>query len=185
MKSLNRIQIIAKVLRVLCVIGFVISIIGAVGCVLGLSLFNVVKDLPITKDRATVMQVLEKRNIPEYMVYTYLAVALADCGVSIFICKYNELLFKTEIMEGTPFTMSFVKNMRKNALVNILVSIGFIVLVGIVIGIVKVLMGYDGSESINLVNTFAYGIAMLILSLFVEYGAEVSEQKSNDNETIN
>ena len=46
MKSLKIIQVLAKIARIVCLVVFIASIVGAAGCFLGLVIFCAIKDIP-------------------------------------------------------------------------------------------------------------------------------------------
>ena len=179
MKSLKTIQVIAKILRILLVIGFVACIVGASICLISLILLPIFQDVVLYEDK-TITILLAQENIPLYEAYASMSVGLLGCGVGIFLCKYNELFFKEEIDLGTPFTRYIVKKMRVVAVVDISVSFAVGLISGLAFSIVGAInhakVDFKG-ESFSFVG---FGIALLIISLFCEYGAEIKEEKDNE-----
>lgn len=183
MKSLKVIQVLAKIAWVLCRIVFVVCIVGAAASVVGLSIFHLVQNVKINAEQ-TVAQLIEEQHIRIPEAYAGMGIALLSCGVGIFLAKYNELFFKKEIDERTPFKREIVKQMKTVAIVNILVSLALGIIAATAMSIV---LSINHLESINrgdfsLFSTVGFGISLLIISLFCDYGAEVSEHKEEVSE---
>lgn len=175
MKALRIIQVLAKVMRVICLVIFILTIIGAVFTLLGLIIVPVLQD-QVLYDGKTLQMLLLEKNISMAQVYAGLSVGLLSTGVGIFLAKYNESFFAYEIKEGTPFKMEVVKRTRKNALVNIIVSISLVILSIIVVGIISGIYKTKFNFNYSLVSSVGYGLALLVISLFCEYGAEKDEK---------
>ena len=175
MKSLRRINLILKILKVICYVGLVLSIIGAVGIVVGLGILNVVKDL-VVKDGKTVAMLLLEEHITINMAYTYMAIGLLSCLVSVALCYIMARFLNGVLKEGTPFTRQTVTKMRKLAIGYIIVSVAVSILCSIAITITKHLdptvgkMNYSGDWNLGL------ALWVLFLSLFIEYPVEMHEE---------
>ena len=180
MKSLRIIQVLAKIARVLCIICFVCCIVGAVACLAGLIVLPIIQDKSFP-DGKTVVAFLLEHQLTLEVCYSGLAVGLLGSGVGIFLAKYNELFFKEEIAVGTPFKMDIVRKMRRMSLVNIIVSISASVLAAIVVLIIQTAFQAKFKFNYGLVSTVGFGISMLIISLFCEYGAEPEKVEEEEN----
>ena len=173
MKSLRRIQILSKVAKVICIVLFVMAIVGAVGCVLGLSLFSLALPFEI-KEGVTLEAYLAEKGVSVAAAYAGMGTGLFMCGVSIFLSYYNKLFFERELKEGTPFSMVIVKDMRKTALVNIITNVAACTIAAITIAIVRVSYPSIPKFDYSLVSSLWFGVCLLILSLFCEYPVENS-----------
>ena len=67
--------------------------------------------------------------------------------------------------------------MRKAALVNIITSIALAIAAGIALAIINVIFQTKIDYDYHLFNTVLFGLVLLFLSLFCEYGAKVNEPK--------
>lgn len=175
MKALRIIQVLAKICRILCIICFVGCIVGAAGCVIGLVVVPLIKDI-VVEGGKTVEQMFLEKNITMPKLYTSLGVGIAGCGMGIFLAKYNGVFFKQELDAGTPFDMVIVKKMRKVAIVNIIVSIVSCIAIAIAVAIVEKLNNTSFNLNNGYFSSIGFGIYLLILSLFCEYGAEVNKK---------
>lgn len=175
MKSLRTINVILKIVKVICYIIFGCAIAGAVGTVIGLGIFSLIKDMVIQDGKTLAILLLEKQ-VTVAMAYTYMAMALLSCLFTIALSFTMAKFLKGVINDTTPFTRKTVTNMRKLGLWMIIASLICGVLCGIAVLVVKKVdpassnMTYWGSWSIG------FGLWMLFLSLFIEYPVEIEEE---------
>ena len=177
MRSLKIIQVLAKIIWIICKVLFILFIIGAAGCLMGLTLFGLVQNVKVNADQ-TVAQLLAEKGVETALAYAGMSAGLISCGGGIFLAKYTELFFKEELDAGTPFKHDIVSKMRKVALVNILVSLGIAIVGAIVVGVVCALNHIDNKpDLVDAFSTVGFGLALLVISLFCEYGADLAEPK--------
>ena len=177
MKSLKIIQVLATICRVICIVVFVACIIGAVGCAVGLVNLPIVKDVVVHDGKTIAELIAEDGKTNVETIITGCAVGLFGCGVEIFLAKYNENFFKKELQIGTPFKKEVVRDMRIMAVVNMATSLAAVIMVAIGVGIARALVR-DIQHFNNYIGTpIGFGIAMLVISLFCDYGAELNGDK--------
>lgn len=181
MKSLKIIQILAKILRVIFIVVFIACIVGASFCLLGLILLPIFQGTVIYEGKTFEVWLMD-RDIPLYEAYLAVSTGLLSCGVGIFLGKYNELFFKEEIELGTPFSKDIVRKMRMVALINIIASFALGIVVGIGVGIVKAVNHSDFEFKYELLSFVGFGLALLVISLFCDYGAEAIEPKVEESQ---
>lgn len=172
MKALRIIQILAKIARIICLIVFIACIVGASISLLGLILIPLCKGTVIYENK-TVEVLIAEKGLPLYLAITNCAVGFISCCTGIFLGKYNELFLKEEIELGTPFTRDMVKKMRKVAIVDIIASFALALVCGIGIAIVQYVNHAEVEFKYEFMSFVSFGISLLIISLFCEYGAEV------------
>lgn len=185
MRSLRAIQIISKILRVLCIIVFICAIIGTAGCIIALPTLGAVVDIPF--DDTSIREILLEKGINVDSVYVYISIGLLNCIVVGFLAKWNELFFKREIEDGTPFSLRVVKDMRTTSIINIAVSLGAAIIAGIVIGVCeKAIPGFaKGRVDYGNASGITFGIVLLVISLFCQYPVETATEVKSKEETIN
>ena len=176
MKSLKTIQIVMKVLRVLCLIGFIFCIVGAAGCFLGLISFSFLKDIEIEKGKSVAQYIIDTGNMSTNEVYTALAVGLFISLAGIALMKYNELFYKKEVDLGTPFKKEMAKKMREVGLVNIIATIAISSIAAIAVAIAEAVTKENFYFNYSVFSSILYGVFLLFLSLFADYGAELEEK---------
>lgn len=176
MKSLRIIQIIAKIARILCFILFIVCIVGAAGASIGLIVLPLVKDMVIDSQNGTTLaEYLASQGSPVEFLYINMVVGIFACGEGIALCKINERFFKDELAIGTPFDHSVVSNMRRTGLINIIVSVAVSILCAIAVAIVQAINHLEVSSNYSLFSTVSFGLLLLLLSLFCDYGAELKD----------
>lgn len=175
MKSLKIIQVLAKIARILCKILFIVCIVGASFSLLGLISLPLSFNFEISEGK-TLIEYFNEQNLSAASAITSCAVALFTCGVGIFLSKYNELFYKRELDIGTPFKMEVVNDMRRVALVNIIVNISVYGAAAIAIAIVQRFYPDVKGMDNSFVGSVSYGLTLLLISLFCEYSAEKDKQ---------
>ena len=182
MKSLNRIQILIKVVYVISIVVFACLIAGAVFSALATGIYHLVQGIIIDKGGKTIAMALLERGITTNMVYTYLATGIFSCLVLAFIYIYFARLFRSVIEDKTPFLRSTVKRMRKVALVAIVINLVASILVGIAFVIARAVDRSAGVFQNYSVFSIAFELFILVLSLFIEYPVEKEELEHKEKE---
>lgn len=181
MKSLRAIQIIAQVMRILCLVCFILSIVGAVGCVIGMAIFGAVSNV-IIEEGKTLAQYLLDKGISVQTVYAGMGVGLGYCLVAIFLFKYRELFYVRELAVGTPFDSGVIADMRKVAVVDIIVNVVsnvvIVVVFSIVHSVIPEVKQIDGWGF----SSITYGLILLLISLFCAYPVEKAASDAFDKE---
>jgi len=168
-RNLTIVQKISKVLGILSKIGFIMSIVGLVCCIVGLVL-SVVGGLSMEFAQKFVKAELEN-NITMKQVTGYCLSGLVVCIVSVIVTKAHKDYFEMEQKVGTPFTAEGAKSFRTLGIMNIVAPLINVVAVAIVNSIFKIRFEYtvDGSMGV--------GIAMILISFVLAYGAELESKK--------
>ena len=174
MKSLKNILLLYKIVRIVLIVCFAAFIAGIVGCAIGAGVLHLVAD--VSFNDTSIRAELLKNGITLNMAYTYLAVGALGCAINAFLSLYVAFFVKKVLDEGTPFTRPLLKEMRRVALVDIIVNIGGAILVGIAFGIAKAFDKSMGDFHNYGAFSIALGLWMLITSLFIEYPIEKEEQ---------
>ena len=181
MKSLKIIQVLSKIAKILCTVLFIVCIVGASCCALAVILLPIFKDTVIYENKS--FSIIIAENGSNYMTaFVGSLVGLIVCSTGIFLSKYTELFFEKELELGTPFNKELVKDMRKMALVHIFVSLGIAILLAILVGCFKLNYPELDFSNDDHGGTIGFGIAMLIISLFCDYGAELSTTSADNKE---
>lgn len=183
MKSLKNILATAKVFRIILLILFILSIIGESFILIGMLTYGSIAT-GIVIDGKTVADMLAEKGITMSLAYLSMSIALIAGALAIFTAKYLELYCKRILATGTPFTREMVKDTRLVARVVIIVAASVFVVCMIVNAIFKGVYGdqitqtpgYPGWSEIFV------GLALYILSFFMEYPVEVEEQRKEQRE---
>ena len=181
MKSLKYIQTISKVFWVICKVMFIVCIVGASICLVSLIVLPLTKDVVIYENKSITVLLAEQGTTVSSAISSA-ACGLFACGVGIALAKYTELFFKKELDLGSPFDKALVKDMRIVAVVHIVTAV---VLMGI-IALTQLILRHTVDELIDVETNYNasiwFGISLLVISLFCEYGAEQNKEKVKEVE---
>lgn len=167
MKSLKRVQTMAKVFKILFTILFVGCIVGTIFSVIGLAL------TPLIANNQTLQRYVVKSGT-EFELNSYLSACICSilsCGTWVYLGYKNVEFYKYELSVGTPFDKSVVSALRKVAIEAIIISCAANIVEVIISCIFR-----SGVKDFG-VGEIGTGIVYLLVSLILDYGAEVSAQK--------
>lgn len=180
MKTLNTIQTLAKIGKILSKIIFIFCLIGVIGSIVGIIGLAVIPD-GFKIGGVTIHGIIQKNaEISMGTCYTVMAVAIVLCAGEAVLCKLAEKYFKNELAAGTPFTLDGAKELMRLGICTICIPLGTTVLSGIIYAVMRHFLS-DVAET-NLSNTVSIGLGVMfiIMSLVCRYGAEMTQKKEAD-----
>ena len=161
-KICHVLEIIYKVLSILC-------LVGLIGCVVGVVALSICNFFPEAK---SAIEEETGRTLLQIIGYT-----LAGFVVSVahfIVLKAHRDFFAMEQTAGTPFTKEGAKAFRTLGIMNIVVPIATTVVAAIIGAIFRC------RGDLRLEAEIGVGIAMILLSFVLAYGAELEEKKKDD-----
>ena len=169
-------RVICKVLFVCCIVGFCLCLTGVVSLALGAETFKL--------GGVTVHSMIENSadmSLPA--VYASLIVGAILCAAECVICKQAEKYLQNELADGTPFTLRGANELMRLGVLTAAVSLGAVILCSIGLSVAG--NTYPGLEQISpdAYSSVGVGVAMIVLSLFCRCGAEMLEEKSEEQKT--
>ncbi len=189
MKTLNIIQTLSKIGRILSKIVFVCCVVAFCMCAVSLALLPFGFEM-IELGGVTINGLLSRFGDSEVSVsFIYAAVssAMIVCAGEAVVSKFAECYFKREVNDGTPFTIEGAGQLMRLGIISISVSIGAEVLAAIVS---DVIFKYGGDTlaadygDISFGGNISIGIMFIVMSLLCRYGAEreLAAHDKNDGE---
>ena len=175
-KTLNALQVLAKIGRILSTIVLVFSIVGAALCALGiLSLALIPNGIKIG---GTNIQGIVAQKAGWSMPTCYLAMTqgVIICAGEAVLAKFAERYFKNELAAGTPFTFDGAKELMRLGILAICVSTGTLILAAIVYGIFRVTAENVAKPELDNSASVIIGVMMIVGSYLCRHGAEVSDK---------
>lgn len=167
MKSLEVIQKIVKVLRILAKIAYIFCIIGAVASAIGAaSLFAIDENSEIWKKA---LEAIQPDTIDLAAVRCTCLTGVFGCAAGAVLSWFSKRLFEDELAAGTPFDRHICKDVLKVGIIYLAVSVGS----GIIIAIIYACFNLDADGSGF--SGFTTGIVYIICWLLCRYGADVKE----------
>lgn len=178
MKTLNRIQTLSKIGRVLSKIVFIFSVIGFFGCIAGILGISFGTGSLIKLGGVTIHGIIsENLGVDIKSVGAMLSGMLIVCAGEAVLAKYAEAYFKNELNAGSPFTLDGSKELMRLGILTIAVPLGCSVIGSIVEGIVLAIMNIEKSSAVDISfsceSSITLGIMFIIASLLCRYGAEL------------
>lgn len=137
MKSLNTIQKLSKIGKVLSKIAFTFSVIGFCGCIAGLLSLSFGNDSLIKIGGVTLHGLISEEygyNIKS--ISATLSGWMIVCAGEAVLAKFAEVYFKNELKAGTPFTLAGAKELLRLGILTLTVPTGCAVVGSIVEGII-------------------------------------------------
>ncbi len=178
MKTLNSIQVLARIGRIVSRIIFVFCIVGFCGCAAGiLSLALGMEGFRL--DGVTIRGLIENSSgmdVPT--LYAAMASGMVFCAAEAVLCKFAEVYFRKELADGTPFTRHGAKELLRLGILAVAVPLGAAILCAIGTSIAGI--AYPGMEKLSFGegSSAGLGIMLIVLSLFCRYGAELRDGKA-------
>ena len=113
MSSLDKIQKLSKLGKILCSIVFVFCVIGIIGSVVGIAFLAAGVDA-IHIGGVTLKSIVQTNSGTSIETANiYMAVAIILCSGEAVIAKFAEHYFKGELLDGTPFNMERSKELTR------------------------------------------------------------------------
>lgn len=181
MKTLNTIQRLFKIGKVLSRIVYIFCIVGAVGCAAGMICLPF-GDMEVFKIGGVTIHGLigNDSEIDLNSLYAPLAGAMLICIGQAVAAKFSEKYFARELTAGTPFTLAGAKELFRLGIITICVPLGTQTLAEIVTAIITKLVKCGEAFDIGSIESVTLGVMFIVMSLLCRYGAEMQAQTSED-----
>ncbi len=180
MRSLETIQTLTKIGKILSIIAFVFSVVGFCGCILGMLSLSFGNG-GLVKIGGVTLHSLISENLGYNLrsVTAALSGWLIVCAGEAVLAKFAEICFKNELMVGTPFTLAGAKEMLRLGILTLAIPTGCAVVGSIVEGIVAGFMNTEKAAAMDMhfdnAASIALAVMFIVASLLCRYGAELRE----------
>ena len=181
MKSLDTIQKLSKIGRVLSKIAFLFSVIGFCGCIAGLLSLSFGNGSLIKIGGVTLHALISEEygyNIKS--ITAALSGWMIICAGKAVLSKFAEVYFKNELKAETPFCPDKRKGLLLLGILTLAIPTGCAVAGSIVEGIIAGFMQVEKAEAMDIyfdnAASIALGIMFILGSLLCRYGAELKER---------
>ena len=164
-KSLSILQTIAKVVKIVAKVLFILCIIGGVGSLLGL------------------ISVLALGPFLEELGESVAETSALGCFVGLISCIGEAIFFRMterycahELEAGTPFTKEGAKEIRRLGIASLIISVSITFVCVFAEAIFYILV--TGASDVDVSSSFSLGtcLFLLLLSVIFQYGAEAREE---------
>lgn len=181
-KTLNTIQTLSKIGKILCKIIYIFCLIGFIGCIVGIIGLAVIPN-GFKIGTTTIHGIVEKS--PEISLgtcYTAMAVGIVLCAGEAVLCKIAEHYFKNELKAETPFTFEGAKELIRLGIFTICIPIGTSIISGIVYAVMSTAFGNVNNIDFGNYISIGLGVMFIIAGLLCRHGAEISGKDVENEE---
>lgn len=177
MKTLNNIQKLSKIGKVLSRIVFIFCIIGFCGCIVGI--ISMALGTPTLKiGGVTLESILSiEAGVTAGTAYAAMAAGMILCAGEAVLSKFAEHYFKRELADGTPFNLGGAKELMRLGIFTICIPIGTQIIAEIVYAVMEQTLRGVAPLQLDHSGSVALGVMFIVISLICRYGAELREGK--------
>ena len=176
MKTLQTIQKLSRLGRILSKIVFVFSIVGLLFCVAGIVCLALLPE-SVEIDGLSIHSLIEKEaDISVGTCYAGLAMGIVFCLGEAVLAKMGARYFTNELAAGTPFTFPGAKELQRLGICAVAVPVASHLAARIVFEILQHVL--QDVEDISAGGEFSLGLGLMLIvtGLLCRYGAEVAEK---------
>lgn len=178
MKTLNIIQTLSKIGKILSKIAHIFCIVGAVGCAAGMASLPFADTGALKIGGVTIHGLIVNRaGIDLNSLYPLMAGVMIVCIGQAITAKFAQGYFEHELTAGTPFTLAVAKELLRLGIITICVPLGTQILAQIVSEIIAEIIHCGEGWKTNGSDSVTLGVMFILMSLLCRYGAEVRSQK--------
>ena len=174
MKGLKRTLTMVKVFKIFSNIEYIFMIIGGF-----LLLVCFVLLLAFNRNEELMAMINDNLNTSYSKLTLSSFIALVSTIIFGYICYRRYKMYSSICESEIPFSRKVVKEMRINGIMVMCAVLVVSIIYAIASAIFKTKLDIDTS------STFGFGLGMLLLSIPVEYGVEILENKNNDSKMEN
>ena len=175
-KTLQTIQKLSKLGRILSKIVKIICIVAAILCAIGLILLAVGADQVVKLGDVAIRALVE--NDGEQAIeslYAALVGAILLLAGEVVVAGFAARYFRHEYEAGTPFTREGAKEMKRLGILSLVIPIAAAILASIAN---QVISHGESAFSANPEVSVTAGVLFLVVSVIFKYGAEIRENRS-------
>lgn len=176
MKTLKILQTLARIGRILSGIIYICSIVGAVGCTVGM-LCLPLADAGIFKIGGVTIHglLVNRAGIALDALYPLMAGAWIVCVGQAVTAGFSRSYFRHQLLAGTPFTRDGAGELLRLGILTICIPLGTFLLAQIVSAVIAEIIGCGEAFKLEGGDSVLLGAMMIVASLLCRHGAEVQE----------
>jgi hypothetical protein len=176
MKTLNTLQTLSKIGKILSTVVFVICIVGGCLCVAGIVSLLVIPEGFKIGDVTIAGLIRDKAGWSVTTCYAAMSIGIVLCAGEAVLAKFAERYFRNERKAGTPFTFDGAKELMRLGILAICISIGTAIVAGVIYGVFKLVAEDMNEFDLHLGTSVGIGVLMVVGSLLCRHGAEIAEK---------
>ena len=169
-RNLQIVQKTSRVLEIICKVVSILCLVGLIGCVVGAVVLGIFHFFPEIR-----YEIEYRSGIGIKQYFGGCLAGFVACTAAFVAAKAHKDYFAMEQKAGTPFTPEGARAFRTLGILNIALPIG----TAIVTAIIEAIFRCWGSVRFDF--SIGLGIAMILLSFVLAYGAELEEKRADGN----
>ena len=182
MKTLNTLQALSKLGKILSRIVFIVCLVGGIFCAVGIISLQFFPE-SFKLGGVTIHSMIEtSAEISMGTCYASMAAGLILCAGECVLAKIAEKYFRNELKAGTPFTFDSAKELVRLGICAICIPIGTRVIAEIVYQVMANLMQTVSEIEFTDTVSVGLGVMMIVAGLLCKYGAELSQETATQPE---
>ena len=176
MKTLNIIQKLSKIGKVLSKIMFIFCIIGFCGCIVGI--LSMALGAPTLKIGGVTLESIlnTEAEVTVGTVYAAMVAGMILCAGEAVLAKFAEHYFNCELTDGTPFTFASAKEIQRLGILTICLPIGTQIVAEVVHAVMEQTMQGVAPLRLDSSGSVTLGVMFIVMSLICRYGATMYEE---------
>lgn len=179
-KTLDTIQTVAKVGKVLSAIAYVFCLVGGILCIVGIACVGIPGSIKV--GGVTVHSMIDNlQGVSLETCYTAMAMGLIICASICVVAKMAERYFEHELAAGTPFTSEGARELLRLGICTICIPLGAVTVAGICNAIASRCLANIAEIQIDGSAPVLLGVAFIIMSLICKYGTELKGEVAAAN----
>ena len=169
--TLDIIQTIAKVGKILSTVAYVFCLVGGILCAVGLVCIGIPGSIKI--NGVTIYSLFsDVSGLNVETGYMAMLTGIIICAAVCVVAKLAERYFSNELAAGTPFTVEGAHELLRLGICTIAVPLGAIVAANIINAIVSMQVADVAEIQIDGGAPVLLGVVLIVVSLICRYGAE-------------
>lgn len=172
MKSLQTIQTLSKIGKIISKIVYICCMVGFIACAVGIVAISIGGNTLIS-DNATLNDVLNSEAVSMGTALATLIAGLLLCAGEYVVARMAYRYFDNELNAGTPFTFDGAKELMRLGIFAIGINIVSAFLAQVAQSIISMVMENVEALTLEGGDSIAIGVMMIVMSLFCRYGAEL------------
>lgn len=178
-KTIDTIQKLFKVGRVISRIVFVACLVGAIVSFTGILCLAMIPDGFRIGGMTLRGIIATSQNMSMGAAYLAAAVAMVFCASESFLGRMAARYFSNELQAGTPFTQDGAKELIRLGIFNIVIPIAAVAVMAIIYAIIHA--SYPDLADLRIDNLAGVGIGvmMIVTGLICRYGAEQKQMRED------
>ena len=177
MKSLQTIQTLSKIGKIISKIVYICCMVGFIGCAVGIVAISIGGNALVFDD-TSLNEVLNNEAMSMGTALAAVIVGLILCAGEYVVARMAYRYFDNELNAGTPFTFEGSKELLRLGIFVVGINIVSSVLAQIAHGIISAVMENVEALTLEGGDSVAIGIMLIIMSVFCRYGSELVANQS-------